>query len=211
MTDLRALAAQVVDRARSWDQNAMAMIVELRKRALGPNPNPRATASFRFVTEYLQQHPVSKEVSSPVFGIDAKGISPLARISPNDVDALTDLSRRMIDCEGGLFVFGVWASHGPAITDMHLLDVVGGIQAVGEAGGTDEATIFRTVKGFMTGWGIADGKRFPSDLQAKTPEYIGAFLGQGLRQAWVLQRVRRGDVPLKLLCPVVAWEHGEEG
>lgn len=98
-------AQQVVRRARNGDQNAMGMIAEVRKAAIGGMP--QAIMSAKLMRQYIDTHPVSAETLEMGYG-DMKPRTPSASAKPVDPSETRAIT----------------LSHGPKLTDASVLSAL---------------------------------------------------------------------------------------
>ena len=198
--NLSDLAASLVREARAGDQVAMAQIACVHDDA---PTSPKAAQSLRAILSYIDAHPAveSSSLSMPTFGVDAALPTPALRAShPARVNELAAVAETVIPKSGGLFVFGIWLAHGPRITNDHLHAILEAL--------SDEDRGPVLVGGFLRGW--KRGLPGSTDRVDYSPEYVGAYMGQAVRDAWILQNVRHGLLPLKAWSPAASEELGED-
>jgi len=105
-------AAELVRRARFYDQNAMAMIQEVANNAR--RGDPRAQSGLREITKYIEQHPVEAPLSEGA--ARALGVLKDPRNTPDQVvDALNQLPSQ--GCKDDVLAACVILGTGPALTD----------------------------------------------------------------------------------------------
>jgi len=194
-------AQQIIDRARQGDQNALALICQIRDNAR--KKNPRAMQAFKALKTYIDKNPIRMSVSfgeemlheqecdilaiellDACFGEEdycsvVKELVPelAAKSMPKVITTLTNGPSLMIDSEGGNLFLEVRDSY-PTEAEQNA---------------------------FMVGmqYGIQELAQVPLNLQ-------GAFLlGHVLGTARKFQAARLPDVPLKVLSPSLGAEFGE--
>lgn len=72
---IRLATEGLVERARCGDQNAMAMIAEVRDKATKQPRNKRAQMAFKALKDYVQKHPVAEHALTDQMGADSLGAS----------------------------------------------------------------------------------------------------------------------------------------
>ena len=198
--NLEALAASLVQEARAGDQVAMGLITCAREDA--PH-SPQAAAALAAMSKYMDAHPPveASSLSMPTFGVDPGLPTPALKASdPSILKELPVVAETCIPCTGGLFVFGIWMAHGPRLTAPQLRGILAAL--------SDQDVGPTMVGGFLRGW--KRGISGPTDRVDYSPEYVGAFLGMATKEAWVMQNVRHGLLPIRAWSPAASDELGED-
>lgn len=187
-------AAQLVDRARQGDQNAIALICQVRDNA--QKKNPRAVKSFKALMKYVKQNPVTKTWS---FGEETANLAELDSIAHGLFGGDEPYEQVIIEkvpelAAGSVNKAIVTLANGPS-----LMPEEGRFQAV-----TDSLSE-QDKEAFMMGYkhGVKELESIPIRLQC--PFLLGHILGTARR----IQAIRLPDVPVSVLSPQVGAELGE--
>src|SRR5579859_1722971 len=182
--NLAKVSAEIGERARLGDQNAMATIAAVRASA--KKGSKKAIAALKAIIAYLKAHPI-KMVSKPVvFGVDEGiGLTALQTVPTSATQILPTL--RSFDA---ILCAIVLLANGPLLTT----PAINGLASTIE--GEEQQSMFRL--GAATA-----GKVQPVDPFSKA----GCIVGQARK----IQAVRMG-VPGSLgrFSPGAAWELGDE-
>jgi hypothetical protein len=188
-------ARSLVERSRAGDQNAMALIAQIRQRALfGRDKIPQnerlvAMTSYKLIGDYLQNHPVGN--------IGVEGAEPpvsprvLSFIHPDVPEWMPVALPECLPKKKGFMAVVVRLANGRELTP----DDLG---RASQVMGPENAN--HVVAGAMK-------QAAPPGLDhiARTAFVIGVCLGT----AMTLQAVREGRAPIRMLSPEAAWELGE--
>lgn len=188
----------VVRRARLGDQNAIAMITEVRKSALAGVP--KALEAFDRLQKYATQNPVGKGSPArvpPQAGRTPVHFMPGMRTAPSApmVIGKDTMTVRMPDKDVARAVTSL--ANGPALTTLYAATLIASLDV-------PRSKAFR--------FALANYKDRPRVTRAadKYPQWTGAFYGGfATGKARAIQRIRDASVPLSELSDVVAWELGE--
>ena len=180
---MRVGAEQLVERARAGDQNAMAMIGEVRQNA--EKGIKKAKRAFAMLHDYIKSHPILEGSS------DHHYRAPKVN---------KQIVRKLSDNIGEDAAISAWT---PGIPDLYLAALV---VASGPVLKPERVTNIGSHFG-------DDTPRFWFGFekwnQPKTSKDSAVFTGQVVGLARTIQGVREGYLPVSRLCPMAGWELGE--
>lgn len=180
---MKVAAEQLVERARSGDQNAIVQI-----QAVGINArkgSDRARAAFGLLKEYMRDHPASSEPRPNVTGNTA--VIRMLKSSLQDNGAIAGFLPGVTSA----YVAGTLLAQGPVLSEDRINDLAARFGDDAEA--------------FWAGWNAKAGAL--RRLLRDHPESKRAIMsGRATRLAWVIQGIGLGKLPLRMLCSVTAWE-----
>ena len=188
-------ARSLVERSRSGDQNAMAVIAQIRQRALfgrdkiPPSERLVAMTSFKLIGDYLREHPVGEmgaEEAQP-----APSPRVLSYVHPDVPEWLPICVPECMPKKKGFMAIVVRLANGRELTPEDL-------ERAAQVMGPDNA-----------GYVVAGACKQPAPPSIGPAERTAFVIGVCLGTAMTLQAVREGRAPIKLLSPEAAWELGE--
>lgn len=182
-------AAQLVERARAGDQNAMAMLAEIGQRA--KQGVPRAIKSRKAIEIYIRKHPY-KEANFGGEDLDVDAFCEAAQASFAGEYVETVTTKIPEIASHSLNKAIVTVANGPELDKSKLI-------AVRSTMSDDDKAAF------MLGYnqGMSELNDVPRALQSAY--ILGHILGTARR----IQAVRLPDVPVSVLCPSLGTELGE--
>lgn len=190
-------AAQLIDRARQGDQNAIALICQVRDNA--KKGLPRAIKAYKAMMRYAKTHPVKAKVSYVGAESQSEEIEELANdiITSFGTDYVTAVTDKLPD----LFSVSVPMAIYAAVNGPSLLPGDGDLFLSVRKALTPESD-----KAFMVGYkyGTKALSSVPGDL--RDAFLLGHVLGTARR----IQAVRLPDMPISVLAPKTGFELGEE-
>ena len=187
----------MIDRARQGDQNAIALICQVRDNA--KKGLPRAVKAFRALMHYAKTHPVTEKVSYVGAESHAEEIEDLANdvITSFGSDYVTAATEKLPELFSISVPMAVYATvNGPSLLpgDGNLFESV------------RKALAPESDKAFMFGY-----KYGPKAISTVPADLHDAFLlGHVLGTARRIQAVRLPDMPIGVLAPKTGVELGEE-
>lgn len=190
-------AAQLVERARAGDQNALAMICEIRDRAKAGNP--RAKKSFQALEHFIKQNPFTQK---PHFGQESVEVDLLCQdvqsCFAGEADYVETVTTKMPEIASlNVNKAVVTLANGPNLLPENGLSKV---KEVSDAlGDEDKQAAFK--QGYQHGMRELDG----------VPEHLreAFILGHLFGTARRIQAVRIPGVPVSILSPGFGLELGE--
>lgn len=187
-------ARALVERARLGDQNAMAMIAQVRESAL--KGSPRAKIAQAVILEQVKRHPVKgPKGEASVMGEDAQNAVSILR-EKGPVIGLVALFVLCDDGPDAVLAGSVTLANGPALDDERIKTIGAAI----EDADVRKAFYYGVAKPQEVGRVI---KSLTSDAQA----YLLA--GRCVGMARAIQLVRMPGSSLSAFSPQVGWEFGE--
>lgn len=200
---MQLVAAELVDRARDGDQNAMALLQRIGENARAGVP--RARMAFAMCEKYMNEHPPgSFGYDSPRKRMQTRGLLTTVSKAIQSRSGPVEYSSALHALLPGVLTIvdpsdaAVIVSNGPELTDKENQRV----NAILAAFGTDdERNAFRA--GGRTDNLGAILNRFKDEL--KPAAAIGYIVGLARR----IQLVRLPETPLSVLSKDVAWELGD--
>lgn len=188
-------ARSLVERSRAGDQNAMALIAQIRQRALfGRDRIPAgermiAMTSYKLIGDYLDNHPVDS------IGVENATPPPSPRIlsyvHPDVPEWLPIALPECLPKKKGFMAVVVRLANGRELTSDDL-------ERVSQVMGPENA-------GHVVAGAFKQAAPPGLDHLARTAFVIGVCLGT----AMTLQAVREGRAPVWMLSPEASWELGE--
>lgn len=182
--NLAKVSAEIGERARLGDQNAMATIAAVRASA--KKGSQKAMAALKAIVHYLKTHPIKMRAKPVVFGADESlGLSALQAAPMSATEILPTL--RSVDALLGAIIL---LANGPMLTKPTINSMASTIEG-------EEARAM-----FQLG-AVTAGKTAPIDPFSMAGSVVG--------RARKLQAVRMG-VPgaIGRFSPAAAWELGDE-
>jgi len=192
-------AGQLVERARMGDQNALALICQVRDNA--KQGNPRAKLGYKALQVYIENHPV---VEQGTMGEDLADEAEVCIIAEDVNDAAfegdyVEVVREMVpDLAAKSIPKAIVAlANGPSLLkrdgSTYITEVYDSLTDM-------EKTMFE--RGYKQG--VTELAAIPSSLQC------AFLLGHVLGTARAIQAVRLPGVPIRVLAPQTGSELGEE-
>jgi hypothetical protein len=200
LTDVQQAAADLVERARNYDQVAIATIVATANEAKAGNP--KSKKGLEYILAYGRKNPIREYVS---FGDELQAAAQSDVLAKKVSDAMaTDYLKAIFDEVPPLAMQSV---HKAIVTvaDGPILMVEGQpdslLSQIAAALPPDQSRVFMTA--------VKRCEKSMKLMKALPPDYHKALMvGIILGKACKLQAVRNG-ASISLICPVAAWELGE--
>lgn len=189
---MKAAAENLVERARSRDQNAMAMIAMIREEA--EKGSQRAKTSVDLLKEYIAKHPAEE---GPRFSGEKPATGLVKRVKQaseeeNPYAYALSIATYLPNASHDIVTI-VMLANGPPLLKAKIFDIASSFGSEGEA------------KLFLAG---TDPKvRTPIHLPNQARRVFNAGRCVGVARA--IQGIRYPNVPLGTLSKRIAWELGE--
>jgi hypothetical protein len=193
MNEQRKHAADLVERARLYDQNAIAMIEEVRKAAnMG---SAKAVSALQCICEYIKKNPVSHESSQAAQ--ECLGRLKFYQNPPHiHLKALQLLP--VVGEPADIGTACVILSRGPMLDKQRVSEIA-------ECIGTEEG-----LQTFNQAYKAAGKSEILGPMSRYLDQHGIGFLcaGHCIGTGRKLQLTQSEDVPLSILGPEIGWEHG---